>query len=122
MALAALIAHDSAHNFSFASGTITHRLLTGIFMNPMEWLKAIYETFGTPYPRASLIAVMVLGAILSGAFWLVLARQIEKDRVASAPPQISGPATAGNGSIANTGGGNTINQSSPPEKKPPKKE
>lgn len=33
------------------------------FMNPMETLKAIYETFGTPYPRASLLAVMFLGAI-----------------------------------------------------------
>jgi hypothetical protein len=38
-------------------------------------------------------------------------------------PKTTGDATAnGNQSIANTGNGNTINQSSPPEKKPPKKE
>lgn len=89
---------------------------------PMEWLKAIYETFGTPYPRMSLIAVMVLGGILSGVFWLVLARQVGKNQVPSTPSQISGPATAGDNSVANTGNGNTVDQSSPPEKKPPKKE
>jgi hypothetical protein len=54
-------------------------------MNPMETLKAIYETFGTPYPRASLIAVMLLGGILFGAAWLVLARQVGKGTVAVAP-------------------------------------
>ena len=38
-------------------------------------------------------------------------------------PQRTGDATAnGNHSIANTGNGNTIDQSSPPEKKPPNKE
>jgi hypothetical protein len=94
-------------------------------MNPMEWLKAIYETFGTPYPRMSLISVMVLGAIFSGALWLVLARQVEKGRVPTAPSQATGPAsTSGDNSPANTGSGNDIqyDQSSHPEKKskPPK--
>lgn len=91
----------------------------------MEWLKAIYETFGTPYPRMSLLSVMALGAILSGAFWLVLARQVEKGGVTGSPPQVSGPAsTSGDNSPANTGNGNDIqyDQSSHPEKKtkPPK--
>lgn len=86
-------------------------------MSPMEWLKAIYETFGVPYPRASLIAVMALGAILSAAVWLVLARQVEKGRLASTPPRLTGPATAGHGSIANTGNDNTINQSASPSDK-----
>jgi hypothetical protein len=91
-------------------------------MNPMEWLKAIYETFGTPYPRMSLIAVMALGAILSGAFWLVLARQVGKGGVVqSVPSQVSGPAsTTGDSSPANTGSGNNVqyDQPSHPEKKP----
>ena len=78
-------------------------------MNPMETLKAVYETFGTPYPRASLIAVALLGAISSGAIWLFLAKQVEKSKVVpSIPYQISGPATAGDNSVANTGNGNTI--------------
>jgi hypothetical protein len=86
----------------------------------MEWLNAIYETFGTPYPRASLVAVMLLCAIFGGAAWLVLARQVNKTSTTNVPTQVSGPAAASNGSVANTGNGNTVNQSSSSEKKPPK--
>jgi hypothetical protein len=97
-------------------------------MNPLQWLKAIYETFGTPYPRASLIAVAILGAILFAAGWLLAAKQVEKDRqISPAPSQVSGPAsTAGDDSPAVTGSENkiTYDKSSHPEKKtkPPKKE
>lgn len=88
----------------------------------MDWLKAIYETFGTPYPRASLIAVMALGAILFGALWLVLARQVQNAAASqNVPSQVTGSAATGDGGVANTGNGNTIN-SSPPEKKSPKKD
>jgi hypothetical protein len=86
----------------------------------METLKAIYETFGTPYPRASLIFGMVLSAAVFAVLWLFLAKQVGKGRSSSVPFQVNGPATAGNGSVANTGNGNTINQSSPPVKTPPK--
>jgi hypothetical protein len=97
-------------------------------MNPLQWLKAIYETFGAPYPRASLVAVAFLGAIFFSAVWLFAARQVEKDRVpstGSAPPTASGPATTkGPNSPAVTGSGNDVqyDQSSRPEKKqePPK--
>jgi hypothetical protein len=94
----------------------------------MEWLKAFYETFGTPYPRMSLVSVMLLGAIFSGALWLVLARQVEKGRQLPNPPsQVSGPAsTTGSNSPANTGNGNDIryDQSSNnhEKKRSPKKE
>src|SRR5258708_37874929 len=97
-------------------------------MNPLQWLKAVYETFGAPYPRASLVAVTILGAILFAAVWLFAAKQVEKDRhTSTAPSQASGPAsTTGDKSPAVTGNGNTISydQSSPPEKKaePPRKE
>ena len=93
-------------------------------MNPLQWLKAIYETFGSPYPRASLAAVMVLGAIVSGAVWLFAAKQVEKDRQQTvSPPQTTGAASAsGNHSVANTGNGSTINNQAPPLAKPPKKE
>jgi hypothetical protein len=97
-------------------------------MNPLQWLKAIYETFGTPYPRLSLIAVTILGAILFASVWLFAAKQVEKDRHNSnAPSQVSGPAsTKGDKSPAVTGNGNDIkyDQSSHPETKtePPKKE
>jgi hypothetical protein len=98
-------------------------------MNPLQWLKAIYETFGTPYPRLSLVAVSILGAISFAAVWLFAAKQVEKDRHTShAPSQISGPAsTTGDRSPAVTGNGNDIKydeSSHHPEKKaePPKKD
>jgi hypothetical protein len=96
-------------------------------MNPVEWLKAIYEAFGTPYPRASLIAVMVLGGILFAAVWLFAAKQVEKAHGVLNTPAASGPATTkGPNSPAVTGSGNDVqyDQSSHPEKKtdPPKKE
>jgi hypothetical protein len=96
-------------------------------MNPIQWLKAVYESFGTPYPRASLIAVMVLGAIVFGAVWLFAAKQVEKDRGTSASPVVTGPAsTKGPNSPAVTGTGNDFHydQSSHSEKKTesPKKE
>jgi hypothetical protein len=97
-------------------------------MNPFQWLKAVYETFGTPYPRASLVVVTIFGAILFAAAWIFTCKQVEKDRHNSnAPPQVSGPAsTTGDKSPAVTGNGNDIkyDQSSPPEKEPepPKKE
>ena len=95
-------------------------------MKPLEWLKAIYETFGTPYPRVSLIAVMLICAIFGGAVWLFAAKQVAKDHgtVLNAQPQVSGPAsTTGPNSPANTGNGNDIryDQSSNHEKKPPPK-
>jgi hypothetical protein len=94
-------------------------------MNPIEWLKAIYETFGTPYPRASLIAVAILGAISFAAVWVFAAKQVEKGhKVQSAPSQVSGPAsTAGPQSPANTGNGNEFKYDQPPpakEQKPHK--
>jgi hypothetical protein len=97
-------------------------------MNPLDWLKAIYETFGIAYPRASLGAVMVLAALLAGALWVFAAKQVEKDHQnRNAVPAVSGPAvTSGDSSPANTGSGNEFHygQSPPPEKKkktkPPK--
>ena len=97
-------------------------------MNPLQWLKAIYETFGTPYPRASLIAVAALGAIFSAAVWLFAAKQVEKDRgVASQGSSTtagSSASTKGPNSPAVTGNGNDIkyDQSSPPEKQKPKQQ
>jgi len=94
------------------------------FMNPLQWLKAIYETFGTPHPRASLIVVMILFAFGGGALWIVLGKQVEKDRIGSSAPSglpptnISGPAsTSGNNSPAITGNGNDLkyDQSKPPK-------
>jgi hypothetical protein len=96
------------------------------FMNPLQWLKAIYETFGTPHPRGSLIAVSILGAIFFAAIWLFAANQVKKDHQTQiAPPSTSGPATtSGDSSPANTGNGNTFtyDQSSHAEikQKPPK--
>ena len=94
-------------------------------MNPLEWFKAIYETFGTPHPRASLIVVMALFAGFGAGVWIFLAKQVEKDRLnKNTPPNVSGPAsTSGPNSPANTGNGNEFryDQTPPPkEQKPPK--
>jgi len=95
-------------------------------MNPIEWLKAVYETFGTPYPRVSLIVVAILGAILFATVWLFAAKQVDKDhQIQSVPSRLGGPAsTTGAQSPANTGNGNQFNYGEPPpppkEQKPPK--
>lgn len=84
----------------------------------LQWLKAIYEFFGTPYPKASLIAVMILGAISFGAVWLFAAKQVEKDRRTSAAPVVTGPAsTQGANSPAVTGSGNSFQYDQSPSTK-----
>jgi hypothetical protein len=86
-------------------------------LNPIDWLKAIYETFGVPYPRASLIAVSVLGAALFAGAWQLAAKQVEKEHkapsaVVSSPS--TGPATtSGDQSPANTGNGNSFTYENP---------
>ena len=89
-------------------------------MNPMDWLKAIYDFFGTPYPRVSLVVVTILGGAAAASIWSFAAKQVEKDRNASTvPSQVSGPAsTAGDNSPANTGSENEFKyDQSPPDAK-----
>jgi hypothetical protein len=54
-------------------------------MNPMEWLKTLYEAFGARHPSGSLAVVMVLGGLLGaaicGTLWLVGANQYQKSLV-----------------------------------------
>jgi hypothetical protein len=87
------------------------------YMNPTEIAKALYRAVGAPYPRASLIAVMLFCAIVGGALWLALAKMTAPDTAPQVPAQVNGSATSINGGVANSGNGNTINQSSPPPKK-----
>jgi hypothetical protein len=93
----------------------------------LQWLTDIYDSFGTPYPRASLAVVMILGAICFGAVWLFAAKQVEKERRTSTAPAVSGPATtSAPNSPSVTGGNNDIHydQSTHTDEKskPPKKE
>jgi hypothetical protein len=90
----------------------------------MQWLKAIYEKFVVPYPKISLVAAVILGAIVFGGTCILLGKQVEKDqRQRIAPPDIqkaSGEAqTSGSHSPAVTGDGNNIqyDQSAHPEQK-----
>jgi hypothetical protein len=106
-------------------------------MNPMQWLKAIYEAFGVPYPVGSLIAVMFLCAFIVAGVWVFTAKQYEKDHPKSQVPPITqapttttpqpqqpgipfaatGSATThGENSPANTGDANTFTYGAP--KKP----
>lgn len=88
----------------------------------MDVLKAIYELFGTPYPRLSLFVVAILGATVTAGIWLFTAQQVKKDhKTPDTPSQVNGPAsTTGNESPANTGNGNEFkyDQPSEPERKP----
>jgi len=51
----------------------------------MDLLRSIYEFFGVPYPRVSLVVVTILGAAAAFSIWSFAARQVEKDRRTSAP-------------------------------------
>jgi hypothetical protein len=85
----------------------------------LDLLKQLYDAFGTPHPRLSLLVVMVIGALVAGVLWYSLGKHVEKDR-RTAVPQISGPAsTSGNDSPAVTGNGNSMTYGNPPA--PPKK-
>jgi hypothetical protein len=88
-------------------------------MNPVDWLKALYETFGTSYPRASMVLVILLGGTFSGLVWHFAARQVEKDHRMLSAPSNTGPAsTTGQQSPAITGSGNQVTYGeSPTEKK-----
>src|ERR1700733_15281634 len=91
-------------------------------INPMEWLKAIYETFGTPYPRASLIAVMLLCAIVGGAAWLVLARQVDKSKAnTDLVPSVNTTNGAQSPIMPNNGAPVTISNDNSKSKQPPPK-
>ena len=89
--------------------------------SPMEWLKLAYEIVGAKYPTGSLVAITLLGALLGavlfGGGWRLLAHQYNKDHESKQPPavitpqtpQTTGPATtSGPNSPAVTGSGNNI--------------
>lgn len=93
------------------------------FMNPMEWLKSLYETFGGPkHPTVLLVGAIVVGGILGAVACLVAANEYKKAQLA-APAPTSINATAGSQSpiIPNNRGNVTINggtNSSPPPPPP----
>lgn len=92
-------------------------------MNPLEWLKAIYGPIGAPHPRASLVCVMVVGALIFGVVWIMAADQYHKSLKPPTPPAVSNTGsatTSGGNSPAVTGGQNNIQygQPSSPDKKP----
>ena len=64
-------------------------------LNPIEWLKAAYEAIGLKHPTGSLIAVMVLSAIVGGALWLIAGSLVAKDKATAIPKpeinQVTGP-------------------------------
>jgi len=94
-------------------------------MNPVEWLKAIYEVFGLPYPRASLVLVTIFGAVIFFGIWTFAAKHVAKDQASRATPRqstssssIGSASTTGANSPIVPGNGNNFNYSEP--KQPPK--
>jgi hypothetical protein len=104
-------------------------LYGGGLLNPLEWLKIAYETFGAKYPTASLIGVMFVGALIFGAAWLVGAQQYERSHAtqitpspSSAVPAPSTNTTSGPQSpiMPNNSGSVTITNGEKPDHPPPK--
>ncbi len=94
----------------------------------LEIAKLIHDAIGIESPRRFIVVCALVGAILFASVgWLIdkgyRAKLKEESKSNTLQvPQINGAATAGNGGIANTGNGNTINQTPPSAEKPPKKE
>ena len=102
-------------------------------MSPLEWLKALYGTFGAKYPTASLLVVTILGALIAFAIWTLAAHQYQRDveRVQQStathaepptPPKAGSASASGSKSPAVTGNDNTFiyDESSEPKRPKPK--
>ena len=82
-------------------------------MNPLEWLKSLYEAFGVKHPALSLIIVMIIGAGAFGAIWKLGEHQHEEAvaKAVAAPKPIPplGPITTDAPcSPVTQGSGNTV--------------
>jgi len=55
------------------------------FLNPLEWLKFLYETIGAKHPTGSLVGVMIACALIGAVLWKVGALQYEKSHTDSIP-------------------------------------
>ncbi len=93
-------------------------------MNPFDWLKAAYAAVGAPHPRASLVIVMIFGAVIFGVVWKIGEAQVAKGAAVqptSVATPSTGPATTnGAQSPANSGSNNSTTygaDSAPKEKK-----
>jgi hypothetical protein len=88
-------------------------------LNPIEWLKLAYETFGANHPKASMIGVTILGGIVFAGVWHFAAVQYHKDQMKQ--PTVATPTvtntTSGPESPINTGNGNNFNYKEPPLEK-----
>jgi hypothetical protein len=62
-----------------------------VIVNPLDWLKILYEAFGAKHPITSYAVVMIVGALVFGAAWTLGARQFEKSRtegILPTPPAV----------------------------------
>jgi hypothetical protein len=96
-------------------------------MNPFEWFKTLYGAFGAKNPTASLIVVMIVTAMIGGAFWTFSAylyhRDLPKAPTAITqpmPPKSGNATTTGDQSPAVTGDGNRTTYGQPSDSKEPK--
>lgn len=96
------------------------------FMNPFEYLKLIYETFGAKHPTGSLILVMTLGGLLGvvlfGGLWVIAANQYAKSATAEQPQTINTTSGSQNQIIPNNDGNVTISNETTQSKQPPTKD
>jgi hypothetical protein len=60
------------------------------FLNPIEWLKAIYGAFGVKHPTISLIVVTLLSAMSGAAIWILGANLVAKEDAKKTGEPLSG--------------------------------
>jgi hypothetical protein len=95
-------------------------------LDPREWLKLAYETFGAKHPAFSLISVMIIWALIGGAFWQLGANLYEKSRNTPLPttqsptpgasPQTGPASVSGDCNAVNTGNAGKADSNCPPPK------
>jgi hypothetical protein len=90
------------------------------FMNPVEWLKTIYGWLGASHPKISLVAVVILSAVLGGAVWKFAGYLYSKDHTASEAAQPASTVNTTTGSqspiLTNNSGNVTITNDAPKSK------
>ena len=85
----------------------------------LEIAKLIHDAIGIESPRKFILVCALVGAVLFACIGFLIDKSYRaklKEEAKTSSQQVNGSATAGDGGIANTGNGNTINQTAAPEK------
>lgn len=88
--------------------------LGGCLKLPMDWLKAIYDVVGAPYPVFSLCAAIALGGVIFGGGWYLIGREHQKDKANK--PSVSSSTLTEDHAVSSTDRVAAPNSSTSPKK------